>query len=321
MSVVQQPRRSWVGSIWRWLVNLLVPVVTIWSAVLVLPDFTMDGTRNEQLLALAIIAVVYLAATNLLLLPIAWGTHRAVAREVREMGREPDWGVSDREFFAPFRRAALFTGAGTAGGLAVTLVAAPIALWLAARLCAAIGLPVRLSGFWPIVIAAAVVAALGALLGDLLRLPLGRRRMLRTLGFVAEYALPTLGLWLVVVLLGDARQESGPGERQLLVLVIIAALFAATQIELSAPFLTIALQVVVNALKLWLLSWASGWTILPVRISGFWTFVLAALIVTAVTWPERWIRALRAGPPPPPTPVYDPFMDPMTHHFPTGPYY
>ncbi|MEE6261024.1 hypothetical protein [Plantactinospora sonchi] len=315
MSVTQQPRRSWARSIWGWIVTLVSTAVAIWIVVQVLPDFELTGPGTEQMLALAVITVVFLAGVGLLPLPLYWLLGRSARRNVRQMAQEPDPDASDREFFAPFRRMMVLTGVGTAVGAVVTVVLAPVVLWLSARLCEVLGLPVRLSGLWPTVFAAALVAIISTMVGDLLQLPTGRRRAWRTLRFLAAYLLPMAGLWLTVAWLDNATLRTGDEQQHLFVLVVLAVVFARLDFEVSAPLVTLILMLVINAFKLWLLSWLSSWMILPLQISGFWTFVLAALIVTIVTLPNEWLKPRR---PPEPT-MHDPFMDSM--HTPTTPYY
>ncbi|MEO3818005.1 hypothetical protein [Plantactinospora sp. B24E8] len=315
MSVTQQPRRSWARSIWGWIVTLVSTAVALWIVVQVLPDFELTGSGTAQVLTLVLITVVFLAGVGLLPLPLYRLLGLRARRTIREMAQEPDLDASEREFFAPFRRMMVLSGVSTVVGITVALALAPVVLWLSVRLCEALGLPVRLSGFWPTVLAAVLVSLISTTVGDLLRLPTGRLRILRTLRFLARYLLPMAGLWLTVTWLDNATLGAGDGQQQLSVLVVLAVLFARLAFEVSAPLVTLVLMLVINVFKLWLLSWLSGWMIHSLQISGFWTFVLAALIVTIVTLPNEWLKPRR----PPEPPMHDPLMDPM--HTPTTPYY
>lgn len=315
MSVTQQPRRSWIGSVWGWLVTLVSMAVAIWIVVQVLPDFELTGSGTTQVLAIAVITVVFLAGVGLLPLPLYWLLGLRARRTVGEMAREPDFGASDQEFFAPFRRMMVLSGVSTIVGITVALALAPVVLWLSVRLCESLGLPVRLSGLWPTIFAAVLGALISTAVGDLLRLPTGRLRILRALRFLATYLLPMVGLWLTVTWLDNTTLGAGDGQQQVFVLVVLAVLFARLAFEVSAPLVTLVLMLVINVFKLWLLTWLSGWMVLPLQISGFWTFVLAALIVTIVTLPNEWLKPRR----PPEPPMHDPFMDPM--HTPITPYY
>ena len=71
-------------------------------------------------------------------------------------------------------------------------------------------------------------------------------------------------------------------------LIVLTGLYFLLDFELTVPFLTIALRITINALRLWLVSWLSGFRVVGLKISGFLTFLLTAVIIWAFTVPARW---------------------------------
>lgn len=307
--------RAMVG--WQWVSGLVAAAAGVSVAVLLVPDFRLDGSSGGQLLAVLGIAVVVTAGTVLLPLPVNRWLRGAQDRSARAMATEPDLYASDREFFAPARRAMFLGFAGAAVRVAVAVVVMPVALWLSTWLGEAAGLPVRLLGFWPTVVAALVIAVVSGMAGSLLELLTGRSRGRRAVWVLARYGLVLGGLWLPVLVLGGVRLEPGSWTRQLLTLVVLAGLFSMISFELTVPFVTTILTIAINGLKLWFLSWFSTGLEVSLRISGFVNFLLAALIVTVVILLVSLVVRARERPMTS-APLPDPLLD---HQPPMGPYY
>ncbi len=146
------------------------------------------------------------------------------------------------------------TGGSTAIRIVAIIVVAPAALHLSVRLCVTFGLPTRISGLWPTVIAVLVAFTISTALASVLWSPAGRAQALGAARVLAEYALVIGGLLLAAWMLDGVRVEAGPGWRQLLLLAVLATLFTNLSLELSAPGVTVILMLTISALKLWLLS-------------------------------------------------------------------
>ncbi len=103
------------------------------------------------------------------------------------------------------------------------------------------------------------------------------------------------GLWLADLVLGGVSLAGSLAE-QLATLAVLAALFRIGGSHVlyffGLPFLVFLLPLLLSGLKLWLLGFVGQWTAAAFSIDGFWTLVLAALIVTAATAPiwlfEQW---------------------------------
>jgi len=279
------PARFWARLAGQLFTSLVATAVGILIAVRLVPDFRLEGSVAQQLSTGLVIAVIFVIGIRLLpiLVYLFLLLKRVVRRGERHLTEEPDFGVSDLKFFAPV------LGAGFLGF--VSVVVTPAVLWLSVWLCGVLGLPVQLSGFWPTVVAALVVAA-------------GRRIPLWLFGLVGpaqarkaaawalgECAAITGGLLLAVAMLEGVWLESGPGEQQLLTLVVLAVLFSFVELDLAIPLVAaVAAMLLVNSLTLWLLSWFSTGMDIMLKISGFWTLVLVAAIVTIATLPIRIAR-------------------------------
>lgn len=312
----ESDRRARAALGWHWARRFLAVVTGVWVAVLLVLDFRLHGSAGGQALAVAGIAAVLIMATTVVPMPVDRWLRGAGDRNMRAMAAEPALYASDREFFAPARRAMWLGVAGMVVRVVVTVVVLPAALWAAAWLGAKAGVPVLLSGLWPTLVAALVIAAISGTAESLLDSSVGRSRGRRAVRVLVAYGLALGGFGLAVAVLDGVRLEQGPFARQLLTLVVLVGLFLMMSLELTVPFVTVLLTVAVAALKLWLLSWFSTGLELTLQIGGFVNFVLAALIVTvAIGLPALADRA--RTPPPAPAPLHDPLRDLP----PMGPYY
>jgi uncharacterized membrane protein YvlD (DUF360 family) len=270
---------SWARAIEVWLVALVVPAFGILVAARVLPDFRLTGPTSQQLLAVVVTTVLFVTGNTLLRLPVNRAVGRAQFQTAQAMSVESE----EWQYAVSARRLWLLTGVS----LAVTVVVVPTMLWLATSLSGWFGLPVRLSGFWPTVVGALVIAVVTKLCGMLLVLlrGLGPARRAAAWGLV-EYVATLVALWLVVSVLGDDQPGSGL-EQHLLTLFVLAGIFTLVQLQFTAPGLTLIVLVAINVLKLVVVGWLSTWLDAGLEISGFWTFLLAAVFLMVATGPVR----------------------------------
>lgn len=300
-----------------WSVETLSIGVGVWVAAESLRDFRFAGSPAQRLTALALVTVVLVAVTGLVTIPLSRATARAARRNLIRMQDEPlDLDGSDWEFFAPFRRHAVFSVIGIAIRVVVIVVLGPLLLWASVRLGRDLDLPVRLTGFGTLVVASLVVYAIAAVCQGLLALATKTGRAGGSVRVIARYVLCLCGLWFAVAVLGGVRLDSGSGGRQSLALVVVAALILLTTgwftLSLPVPGLVAVGVVVLNALRLWLVSWLSTWMEPTLGISGFWTFLLTALIISVLMWPAQDRSPRRSAdtfvPPPQPMHQFPPFM-------------
>jgi len=297
-----------------WLWVLPTTAVGVWIAASLVPGYRVDGRPGQQLLAVLVVAVLVAVVIKYLPVPAYRVLGRTEARAVRRFSDEA-FNAFNSGFDSAFdsawksiRRIWLLILVRLAIELVVLAMVAPAALWLATWLGAALGLPVSLSGLWPTVVAGLVICAVRRLVAEPVGWLTGRGRGRRTARGLFGYLLPLGGLGLAVVVLGGVRLEPAPGARQVLTMAVLAALFVLVRFILMVPFVTTVARVVGNALKLWVVSWLSGWMDVTLQIEGFWTLALAALIVTAVNWPVWFADKPRQ-------PMPDPFWaDPFPHH-------
>jgi putative membrane protein len=105
------------------------------------------------------------------------------------------------------------------------------------------------------------------------------------IGFIFRAVIAALGLWLATAWLGNRIYISGPGTLVLagVLLGLVNAVVRPIAVILTFPFTIITLGLfllVVNAAMLGLVA-----LLLPgFNVDGFWTAVLAALIVSVTGW-------------------------------------
>lgn len=299
----------------HWTTIILASAVAAWIAASLVPAYRVDGALAVQcsifLLTGAVFAVVHKF--------LPWPAYRALrpveqraARMLRDDEDDTAFGAdSDWDFFAPIRFLWLVMAIRFLIDVAVTIVVSPVAFWLGAMLAVALGLPVHLDGLWPTVVAGLVVQAVRVWLTQPLRWLTGTRRMVRAVRTVFEFLIPLGGIAAAVVVVGGVHLDPGTWTRQLLTVVVLTALFLLINMWVSIPSGTTLLRVAGNGVKLWLVALLSVWMDLSLRIDGFWSLVLAALVVTVGNWFLRLVRP--PNPPPRPDPLlHDPFWP--SHH-------
>lgn len=121
--------------------------------------------------------------------------------------------------------------------------------------------------------------------------------------FLIRVIIGTLGLWSATVLLpglrisSDGTQQLTQGNRALstllaflfigLIFGIVNALVKPLVRVISLPVTLLSLglfTIVINATMLWLTSWLSSFTPVPLSIDRFfWTAILAAIVISLIT--------------------------------------
>ena len=296
------PARRRLRMVGRWAYWLLCWVFGVWVAAQLVTDFRVTGRPDQQLLAVAVVGI----GAWLLALPVRLGL-------VRLVGRVQRWAVARLDadpFDASPGLVFVVPALAILVNLAVALGLSPLALWVATLGAHAVGLPVEPLGGWPVVVAAVLAHAVASAIAPVRAWLSGRRRVRRAIAHCAGGVLVVAALWLADVLLADVRIDAG-GYPVPLVLVVLAALFCYQDVELRAPFLTTALRLAVLGLKLWATSWMSTMLVFSLHIAGFWTFVLAAVVLLVAEWVARLVGVLLLGPP---QPRHDPFAAMEMHN-------
>ncbi|MFD9367103.1 hypothetical protein ACFWA6_05250 [Streptomyces sp. NPDC060020] len=291
------------------------------AAALLVVDFRLTGSAGRQVLAVGVVAAcvnagVWAASslTGLLMRP-------SLRRARGLLAEEPDFGASDREFFAPMRRLMFLGVLQTLVGLLIPFTVYPLALWAGVRICGAAGLSAQLTGLGPVFVSGLLVAAVATTVGTFFAL--FRRRSARAAArSLAAVLLNAAGLALAALVLDGVRLDSAPGWRQALALCAVASLFVLPRITLSLPVPGIASIVLVayHCLLLWLICAAFAFVDPRLHADGFWQLAGAAAIMWAVEWPARLAAGRAQAAAPRPAPVLpDPL--PPDHGFPSGPLY
>ena len=119
--------------------------------------------------------------------------------------------------------------------------------------------------------------------------------------FLVKVLINGVAIWLTSLVIGgvdivagsDAPQTPEPVLNRVIVIAVIAAIFTLVNAivkpivkALAFPLYLLTLGlffVVVNALMLMLTSWISGYTSFGLTVDGFWTAVLAALVISIIS--------------------------------------
>jgi hypothetical protein len=272
--------------------SLLTVAIGLGAAALLVPGLQIgDPGQQPWLAGLIAVAVFTGVAGVLLVLPVR--LLNRVGRPRRPAADLPA-GESDRadptfvERDRPTKHVRRLPTALSVTAALLIIVLVPVTLWLSIRLSAQLGAPVRVTGFWPAVVAGLVFLAIQATASRLLHVLTWRRHSQWVLLGLALHLLHGAGLWLAVIALGGVRLEPAPGIDQALTLVVLGIWIAAVKLEFAAPFLTTIARVAGNALKLWAIAWLTTRMEVTLTVHGFWTLVLASVIVTLVALPA-WL--------------------------------
>ncbi|MGW0366111.1 hypothetical protein [Streptomyces sp. NPDC002990] len=289
-------------------------------AELFVVGFRLTGDLVRQALAVVFTAAVVATAVWMASSLVAVVTRPSMRRVQRTLGEEPDFAGSDKEFFAPVRRLFLLGVLHTLVSLLIVVLVYPLALWAGLRICAAVGLPARLTGLGPVFVSALVVATVAKTAR--LCFTLFRRRTRRAAGcWLAALVLNAGGLALAALLLDGVRIDAAPGWRQSVALCAVVCLFMLARVTLSLPVPGAASLVIVayHCLLLWLICQVLPLTEPRLSIEGFWQLAGTAAIMWAAEWPARLVTRSTQTAAQPPPPLPDPF--PPDHMFPSGPLY
>lgn len=288
--------RRWAKRVRYWLTECAAAAVATWVAAETVPAFRVDGAPVTKALTFLLIGAVYVVTFELLPRPLATALEWLAPRIedlLDDVGYDVFW----------IALSAAWSAVGLLIYAAVLVVVPPVAFWLAAAATRS-GLPVDLAGFWATVAAGLVVQAARDWVAAPRQWLTGPWRLVKAMQSVLRLLVPLAGIAAAVAVLPGVRLDPGPWTRQLLTLVVLTMLFCLVLTFVEVPYVTTALRVVGNGVKLWAVAWISGWMVLPLHINGFWSLVAAALVVTAVNWFRRFVTPPRL--PPPPLPPSDP---------------
>jgi putative membrane protein len=114
------------------------------------------------------------------------------------------------------------------------------------------------------------------------------------LRFVVKTLINAAAIWVATAVVTGITLTSGDWQHKTLTIILVALLFGVVNFVIkpivklfSLPlfFLTLGLiTFVINALMLWLTSWASGKLSLDFHVDGFVAALLGSLIISIVAW-------------------------------------
>ena len=114
------------------------------------------------------------------------------------------------------------------------------------------------------------------------------------LRFVVKTLINAAAIWVATAIVTGITLTSGDWQHKTLTVILVAVIFGVVNFVIkpivklfSLPlfFLTLGLiTFVINALMLWLTSWASGKLSLDFHVDGFVPALLGSLIISVVAW-------------------------------------
>jgi putative membrane protein len=112
--------------------------------------------------------------------------------------------------------------------------------------------------------------------------------------FVVKTLINAAAIWVAAWIVGGISLSGGSTGHRILTAVLVALVFGVVNwlvkpvvklLSLPLFLLTLGLiTFVINALMLWLTSWASDRLDLDFHVAGFWSALLGALIISIVSW-------------------------------------
>ena len=112
--------------------------------------------------------------------------------------------------------------------------------------------------------------------------------------FLVKTVVNAVAIWIAAWLVSGITLTSGSWWRQVVTVLLVALVFGIVNFVIkpivklfSLPLFILTLGLitfVINALMLWLTSWASGKLHLDFHVSGFWAALLGSLIISVVAW-------------------------------------
>ncbi|MEY9838552.1 phage holin family protein [Streptacidiphilus sp. EB103A] len=114
------------------------------------------------------------------------------------------------------------------------------------------------------------------------------------LRFVVKTLINAAAIWVATAIVTGITLTSGDWQHKTLTVVLVALLFGVVNFVIkpivklfSLPLFILTLGLitfVINALMLWLTSWASGKLSLDFHVDGFVPALLGSLIISIVAW-------------------------------------
>ena len=114
------------------------------------------------------------------------------------------------------------------------------------------------------------------------------------LRFVVKTLINAAAIWVATAVVSGITLTSADWQHQTLTVVLVALIFGVLNFVikpivklLSLPLFILTLGLitfVINALMLWLTSWASGKLSLDFHVNGFVAALLGSLIISIVAW-------------------------------------
>ena len=114
------------------------------------------------------------------------------------------------------------------------------------------------------------------------------------LRFVVKTLINAAAIWVATAVVSGITLTSADWQRQTVTVILVALIFGVLNFVikpivklLSLPLFILTLGLitfVINALMLWLTSWASGKLSLDFHVDGFVAALLGSLIISIVAW-------------------------------------
>lgn len=112
--------------------------------------------------------------------------------------------------------------------------------------------------------------------------------------FLAKTVINAVAIWIAAWVVSGISLTDGAWWRQVVTVLLVAVVFGVVNFVIkpivklfSLPLFILSLGLitfVINALMLWLTSWASGKLHLDFHVSGFWSALAGSLIISIVAW-------------------------------------
>ncbi|MFJ6212016.1 phage holin family protein [Streptomyces sp. NPDC092296] len=112
--------------------------------------------------------------------------------------------------------------------------------------------------------------------------------------FVLKTLINAAAIWVAALIVDGITLSGGSTGHKVLTVILVALVFGVVNwlikpivklLSLPLFILTLGLiTFVINALMLWLTSWASDRLNLDFHVQGFWAALLGALIISIISW-------------------------------------
>ncbi|MFD8479146.1 phage holin family protein [Kitasatospora sp. NPDC059673] len=112
--------------------------------------------------------------------------------------------------------------------------------------------------------------------------------------FVIKTLINALAIWIAAWIVNGITLSGGDWKHKTITVLAVALIFGVVNFAIkplvklfSLPLFILTLGLVtfvINALMLWLTSWASDQLNLDFHVAGFWAALLGSLIISLVSW-------------------------------------